>query len=283
MPKADVAGKRLLGGRPELWVRWILDDPEVVVEEELSTEFGFVARLSDIVLKVRGREGPFLLLTEIQLRVDPSMPVRMRAYAALAEEKYRFPVYPVVFYLLPPGGDVALPESYHSEFRGITAHQDFRVIRVWQLDAKEVLERGITALIPLVPLMQGADEKLIRRGLELLRREKASEELEAVLALFASFVLDTETVRKLVRWDMAVLRESPWYREIVLEGSTRARQEDVLRVLQIRFSPGGETWEGLTRRIKQINDLEHLRTLLDEAVRAPSLEAFLAKLDGHGD
>jgi len=40
-----------------------------------------------------------LLLVELQLHYDLEMPRRMQAYAALAEEKYRLPVYPLVLSL----------------------------------------------------------------------------------------------------------------------------------------------------------------------------------------
>ena len=35
---------------------------------------------------------------------------------------------------------------------------------------------------------------------------------------FATFVLESKLVQQIMRWDMAVLRESPCYQEIVNEG-----------------------------------------------------------------
>ena len=125
MASADVSSKWLIGQSPEAWVQWVLTDSSIVVEEFLSTEFQHVSRLSDSLLRVRNRSDSFLVLTELQLRPDARMPQRMRAYTALAEEKYRLSVYPVVFYLLPPGKGQTLPDHYHSKFRGLMAHQDF--------------------------------------------------------------------------------------------------------------------------------------------------------------
>ena len=96
MGTADVSGKWLLGEAPEEWVRWMLADPMLEVEEFLTAEFRHVLRHSDVLLRVRDAQGPFLLLVELQLHYDPEMPRRMQAYAALAEEKYRLPVYPLV-------------------------------------------------------------------------------------------------------------------------------------------------------------------------------------------
>ena len=38
------------------------------------------------------------------------------------------------------------------------------------------------------------------------------------MAFIAGNVLPIETVRSIMRWDMAILRESPWYNEILQEG-----------------------------------------------------------------
>ena len=84
MGEADVSGKWLLGEAPEEWVRWMLADPTLQVEEFLSAEFQHVLRYSDTLLRMRDTQGPFLLLVELQLHYDPKMPRRMQAYAALA-------------------------------------------------------------------------------------------------------------------------------------------------------------------------------------------------------
>jgi predicted transposase YdaD len=57
-----------------------------------------------------------------------------------------------------------------------------------------------------------------------LRRDAQLVELESLLAFFASFVLESEVVRQIMRWDMAVLRESPWYQEILQEGERQGEQ-----------------------------------------------------------
>ncbi len=188
MAAADTGSKWLISHSPEAWVRWVLQDPTLQVEAQLSTEFQHLTRLSDSLLRVSRTGDPFLVLTEVQLRPDPRMPRRLRAYAALAEEKYDLLVYPIVFHLLPPPGGQPIAEVYHSELLGLVAHQDFAVIKAWELEAEAVLREGNLALLPFVPLMRGADERLIRQGVQRLRQLSGEEELETVLGLFASFV-----------------------------------------------------------------------------------------------
>jgi predicted transposase YdaD len=70
----------------------------------------------------------------------------------------------------------------------------------------------LTALLPFVPILQnGGAVTVVQRALIQLRQDEQMVELEALLGFFASFVLDSEAVRQIMRWDMAVLRQSPWY------------------------------------------------------------------------
>ncbi len=296
MAEADVNSKWLLGKAPETWVRWLLDDPSLAVEAHLSGEFQHVLRHSDVLLQVRGRGEPFLVLTELQLHPDPRMPQRMRAYTALAEEKYDLPVYPVVVYLLPPKSRQPLPECYHREFLGLMAHQDFRVVKIWELDAKEILRREILSLVPFVPLMKGADEETIKAGVELIRRKEAGEEMEMVLAFFASFVMEPELISKIVRWDMAVIRESPWYQQILQEGYQEGIQQGIqqgmqkglyqglrdaiLELMRNRFGLSDGALEKLSQRLERIQEPQTLKRLVVEAAQAESLEAFERQLPG---
>jgi len=87
---------------------------------------------------------------------------------------------------------------------------------------------------------------------------------------------------------MAVLRESPWYQQIVQEGLQQglqqglieARRQDVLHLLQVRFGLSLREGEEVTRQLQKIKEVSLLQELVVEAAQAESLEAFLASLDG---
>ncbi len=130
MPKAaDITTKRMIGGAPEVWAKWTTLLASITACEIIASEFQWLGRASDVVLRVRSPEtGEFILIIEVQLYFDPAMPVRLRAYSGLAEEKYGLPVYPVVIYLRPPRPGTQIVERYESNFLGLQARQDFRVI-----------------------------------------------------------------------------------------------------------------------------------------------------------
>jgi len=278
--RADIGSRRLISLAPTAWVRWLLGDDTLDAIDLLSADFQWVSRESDALIRVRSpAHGDFVVVNEIQLRHDPNMPARMRAYAGLAHERYGVPVYPVLVNILPPAAGVNIPTCFESEFLGLVARQDYRVVNLWEVEAKRVLELELLPLLPFVPVLRGGqDIPLLRRAVTRLRAEPALSELEPLLAFFASFVLETEFVQQIMRWDMLVLRESPWYQEILEEGREQgletARREDLLRVLVRRF---GELPAEVEEALQRLG-LDQLERLFDLALDAATLEEFRAHL-----
>jgi predicted transposase YdaD len=232
--KADIGGKRLIGLSPTLWAHWVTNDDTVQVQEMLNSELQWIERESDILLKAYSPQwGDFILLNELQLRYDARMPWRMRAYAGLVEEKYGLPVYPVVVNILRPGPTITIANRYESNIMGITAHQDYRVINLWEIEAEVVFAQNLSSLLPFVPILKGGDsENSLRQALVRLRNDEVLADLEPLLSFFASFVFDIPLVQQMMRWDMTVLQESPWYNQILQEGLQKGRQEGIQEGLQ---------------------------------------------------
>ncbi|WP_030007535.1 transposase [Picosynechococcus sp. NKBG042902] len=239
---ADIGSKRLISLNPDAWVQWVMGDQTLQAQELIDPQFQWVSRDSDVLLRVTcPQDGDFLLLNELQLRYTAQMPRRMTVYAALAREKFNLPVYPVLINILPPASKPQIPTSYQAVFKGLQTRQDYQVINLWEVEANLVLAQSLTSLLPFVPILAGGnDESLIREAVHQLRQEERLDELEPLLAFFASFVLDLPLVQQIMRWDMTVLRESPWYNEILSRGQRRGQREKeisvVLRLLQRNFS-----------------------------------------------
>jgi len=243
--KADLGSKRLISLAPAAWVRWIMQRSDLDVAAILSSEFQWIGRDSDVLIKVSSPgQKDFLLLNELQLRYKKEMPLRIRAYVALAEEKYNLPVYPVLINILPNRQNEQIEPNYQSEFMGIRAYQDYRVINLWEVEASLVFEQQLSTLLPFVPILKGGGEReTVERAVRELRRNEQLTDLEPLLSFFASFVLKIPVVEQIMRWDMTVLRESPWYEEILKEGLQQGEKQGwqqgeaslVLRQLTKRF------------------------------------------------
>lgn len=126
-------------------------------------------------------------------------------------------------------------------FAGIQARQDYRVINLWEVDVEIAFAEPMSPLIPFVPVLKGgAEESTVQRALQILRADEQLSQLETLMAFFATFVLDSALVRQIMRWDMAILTESPWYQQILNEGRQQGKREEavamIMRQLIRRFS-----------------------------------------------
>jgi predicted transposase YdaD len=265
MPKpADVSTKKIISLAPNNWVRWVTKIPGIVAKEILNSDFQWISRESDVLIRVESpNSGKFLVLNELQLRYKSEMPSRMRAYAALASEKYKLPTYPVLINILKES-DTEIPTRYESNIEGLQARQDYRVINLWEVDVEIAFQQQIPSLLPFVPILKGGNEEsTIREALQMLRADENLNQLETVLAFFATLVLDSALVQQIMRWDMAILRESPWYQEILKEGEQRGEQRGkelgkIEMILEVKFDTDGLQ---LMTEIAEISDLEKLKVI----------------------
>jgi predicted transposase YdaD len=288
---SDIGGKRLLGLSPDAWAKWVTQQDDVVALEILGSDFQWISRENDVLMKVRSPiHGEFLILTELQLRYNDKMPLRMRFYAALAQEKYGLPVYPVLVNILPPSDTTIVCDRFESDFLGLQARQDFHVINLWEVDAEMVFEQSLDTLLPFVPILKdGGNQQTVRRALVKLQQNEQLVELESLLGFFASFVLDTELVRQILRWDMAVLRESPWYQEIQQEGEQRGEQRGrtegrtqeaqslILRLLSRRV---GTLSPGVEAQVRAL-DLPRLEALGEALLDFTGMDDLVVWLQNH--
>jgi hypothetical protein len=66
---ADIGSKRLISLAPDLWVQWVTQSPDVEAREIISSEFQWVTRESDVLVRAYSpQDGEFLVLNELQLR-----------------------------------------------------------------------------------------------------------------------------------------------------------------------------------------------------------------------
>jgi len=172
------------------------------------------------------------------------------------------------------------------------------VVNLWEVDAGWVLAERLLPLLPFVPIMRGGqDLPVLERALGQLRAEPTLAEMETLLAFLATFVLDTPFIQRLMRWDMAVLRESPWYQEIAneiveqrreewlhegiergLERGRRAVEEQLLHVLAHRL---GAVPAEIQAALHDLS-LDELRSLLEPALDAATYAEFRAHLPARG-
>ncbi|MBW4604369.1 MAG: transposase [Calothrix sp. FI2-JRJ7] len=274
---ADISSKRIIGLEPLQWAQWITGSSDIAVQEVVNSEFQWVSRDSDVLIKASSpNHGDFLILNELQLRYKTKMPRRVRAYTGLAEEKFNLPVYPVLINFIKDS-DTPIPTRFKSKFMGLVARQDYRVINLWEVDVQLAFQK-VSSLIPFAPILKNGDNKeTIQQALRVMRADEKLNELETVLGFFATFVLDSAIVQSIMGWDMAILQESPWYRQICKEseeiGEQRGEQRGIISAIELGLDLkfGAQGLE-LMESISQIPDLEKLKTIRNAIKSAQSLD-----------
>ena len=266
----DISTKKIISLSPNQWVKWVTQIPDITVQEVLNSEFQWISRENDVLIRAKSPEyGNFLVLNEVQIRYKSEMPYRVNAYVALAREKYRLPIYPVLINILKDS-NVEIPTRYESNFAGLQARQDYRVINLWEVDVNIAFQQEISPLLPFVPILKGGnDESTIREALRVLRADEKLNQLETVLAFFATFVLESELVQQIMRGDMTVLRESPWYNEIEQQGRRKEMLSNIEMSLEAKFGNDGLE---LMSQVSQISDFDRFKEILRSIVVANSIE-----------
>jgi len=86
---ADVSTKRLISLAPDNWVRWVTQMPNIATKEILNSEFQWISRESDVLIRVQNSQtqAEFLVLNELQLRYSSKMPRRMRCLCRTCRRK----------------------------------------------------------------------------------------------------------------------------------------------------------------------------------------------------
>jgi predicted transposase YdaD len=164
---SDIGGKRLISLAPDAWAQWVTQCADVMAQEILGSEFEWVSRANDVLLKAYSPQvGELLILNELQLRYKANLPLRMRAYAGLAQEKYNLPVYPVLVNILPPPENLTICDRFQASVLGLESRQDYRVINLWEVEAELVFEQSLNALLPFVPILKsGGEAETVQRAL----------------------------------------------------------------------------------------------------------------------
>jgi len=109
--------------------------------------------------------------------------------------------------------------------------------------------------------------------LRLLKADEQLNQLETVLAFFATFVLDSALVQEIMRWDMSVLLESPWYQQILQEGEIRGQRRERLSSIEsyLKVKFGNEGLKFMPK-ISEISDFEQLGKIYLSIIAVESLE-----------
>lgn len=312
----DDSIKRLFREHPQDYVSWLVEGAiyRGTVSGELKNRTRYTDQLLDIVKD--GKEA--LLHIEVQSKEDREIEHRLLEYNLLAMLTYDKPVLSCLILLRPMTYVPASPliKMVFDEIETWRFH--YRVIKLWEIPAEQLVRSRLIGLLPLVPLVDGGTEM---EALTTVISElyAASEyELLTVTRLIAGMIMKGPAQQELLERMFAMYRdtlEDSWvYQKILREGHEKGlnqglekglsqglekglsqglsqglekglalgEQRALLAIIQKRFP---EIVPSVRQQISGVTDINLLESLIaDVSVTQTSQEALevLSVLNGNG-
>jgi hypothetical protein len=182
----------------------------------------------------------------------------------------------VVLFLHPKGNLEATSAVTHRSRQGWTSWEvSWRIVKLWEVPAADLLTSGDVGLIPWVPLTRFDDppESIFRECRARIDHDAPPGEHENLLAVtqvLAGLRYDDPRLFQLLGGRKAMI-ESPVLQRLLQETKQETKQQDIVRALVIRFRIAGADLEA---ELSSIDDEERLGKLFDLAVTCSDLESF---------
>jgi predicted transposase YdaD len=222
------------------------------------------------------------------------MPWRMLEYMARLAHTHRLDLWSVVIYV---GRGAGRGDSGRYQVTGPdgtpTLAWQYRVIRLWQMRAEELLAVGRPALLALVGQTQiDMPEIVLSDVVARIRSVSEVERRGRLLAALTALIPEEEMITMVERLidREELLLDTPFLHRIReearaegraearAEGALVARRHSILDVLVVRFDPPVSVYQRIEQQLKTITDEASLTQLLAAAIRAESVADFRATL-----
>jgi predicted nucleic acid-binding Zn-ribbon protein len=183
MPKPwDEMLKHLIELYPQDFVSWVLEGARVdsVLKQELQQTV-----YADSLIKVLIKDEPAIVHFEFQLRNDSRMSQRVLVYNMLASYMNDdLPVYSYVLYLRPDSNIVYPPFVRTFPDGEEVVRFKYKVIKLWETQAQELLKFPFSGLLPLVLLAKdGTEQEIVDEMIEKIADTGDKELLAASYTL----------------------------------------------------------------------------------------------------
>lgn len=218
---------------------------------------------------------------------DATMAERLLRYNVLARNEYGLPAVSWVIYLLKDGEVPHSPLNWTAPGGQEVLQFYFGVIEVAKISPEELLHMAQPGLLPLLPLTKGGSSREVAERMFTDLEAAGRTDLMAIGGTILSLVFKRENpveldwLNRRLHKMHDLLRESPFYQEILQEGREKGLEEGLekgklegsretlLKVVRARFPKMVRLTKKLTA---VIDDSETLEDLIVKVSMAPTLE-----------
>jgi predicted transposase YdaD len=282
----------------------ILQPGEQATIETLPTELSVSTIVADQIYLVTTTHGQFIVHIEAQVEWRAELVERLPEYDARIWMKFRLPVFSFVLMLRRKGLPRTLADGGRIQAGWLAIESAFRIIRLWNLDAKFVFESERESLLPLVPLMKASwrdVEETVHR-LRDISDEQRRRDLGLHFLMLGGLHYNRKRLLELVMEENMIpleqLKDSSFYqyileegekiglsrgieegkregkREGIREGRKEAAAESLRLLVEKRFPK-----LDVKKEIAQIRDVALLQQLCVELLDMPDARAFRRRLN----
>ena len=241
------------------------------------------------------KSEPCILHLEFQTKNDPQMPYRMGEYHFRIKRDSKYQKYKILQFLIYFGtAENRMEGSYNHEIDGCQLAYRYNVIDTNLQDGVKYLEADNpdVNLWGFLCNLSAADNLAERLETFLKKvREKDRDTFEEYLAEIIVIAeirnFSTEFKEVCQKMDLEIdLNRLPLYKDAYMEGKREGKREgelkgklegkleDIKKILSIKFPENEAQVVRLSERIEQIKDMEIIDKLMDNAVKAKSVEDF---------
>lgn len=311
MTETDIPLKLLVQEFALDFAIWLLDvDPDDVHQvRPLNIELPADTLRSDTVFQVTLTSGRVTVLhIEFQgRRSERPMPLRMLEYLSrLAQRESGMLCSAVIYVGRGAGADDDGINHIKCADGTTTLLWRYRVIRLWQMRAEELLALERPALLTLVGQTRIDDpERVLPQVVDTIQKTSDGEERTRMLTALTSLMQDEEVLKMAEQFMRTIEREpildTPFLRRIraqghkegleegreegreegLKEGLTKGLSEAILDILIARFDPSVQTYRRVDRKLEGITDERMLRALLETAIHSDAIADFEQAIERH--
>ncbi|MEA3338776.1 MAG: hypothetical protein U9R15_02310 [Chloroflexota bacterium] len=296
MPETDIPLKLLVREFAPDFAVWLLNVKREDVHrvQPLNVELPAGSVHSDTVFRVTLSGGRITLLhIEFQgRRSERPMPLRMLDYISRLEQREWNDrkdgcLCSVVIYV-GDGAGIEDDGVYRVDCPdgNLTLAWQYRVVRLWQMRAEELLSLDRPALLTLVGQTRiEKPERVLPQIMEVIRQRPDKDERIRLFAALTSLMRDEEvlemTEQLMETVDRDLMLDTPFLRRVRTKGrieglaeGVNTMRQSVLDILALRFDPPATQYRRIETQLDEIADLEQLRGFLQEIVRVTDVADF---------
>ena len=206
----------------------------------------------------------------------------MLSYHALLLEEQRLPVISLIIYPFRTKLPVSPLRETSRQNELLVFH--FKVLALWELEAKQYLKEHIVSMYPLLPTMKGANASTLLEAIDELKQHYDETDLGRRLLWLRTLLARVKTLpqedrhrveERLHMFD-SLLEDDPYIQERENRVATQELQKAVIEVVQGRFPTLGELAQQTVRLVSRPDALH----LLIKQISAAPDEVFTRQLLG---